>query len=317
MDFGALPPHRSFDAQLAPLWPPGVHRLPGTPVADAEIRVGAVQWNVPAWVGETYPKGTKAGDYLAAYGKQWNAIELNTSFYRNAAPEQVRAWADKTPEAFRFSVKIHQELSHDPAAFSDRPLRLARMKAFAESWRVLGEKWKESFLQLPPGFTFAEFPKLRTWLEDWPADIPPVHIEFRHASWFSERQLRPEVRDEFVRRGIGGVITDTPGRRDASHGTLTSDHLIVRFLAQTTPEYPEVLGIDEERLSFWAKRIAGLLSRGLRSCSFFVHTPDHVWVPALCRKFAEDLVREAGEAKNPLFIQAPRRLEETQISLFN
>jgi uncharacterized protein YecE (DUF72 family) len=316
MDFGALPPHRPFDSQLAPLWPPGVHRLSGAPVADAGIRVGAVQWNVPAWVGETYAKGTKAADYLVAYAQQWNAIELNTSFYRNADPAQVRAWAEKTPEAFRFSVKIHQDLSHDPAAFSDRAIRLARMKAFAESWQGLGEKWKESFLQLPPGFTFGEFAKLQAWTDDWPSHVPPVHIEFRHASWFLERQLRPEVRDWFVARGIGAVITDTPGRRDASHGTLTTDRLVVRFLAQTTPEYPNAVAADRERLAVWAKRIAGLHSRGLRSCSFFVHTPDHVWVPELCRSFAQELFRESAASGQGISIQAPERIEETQISLF-
>jgi uncharacterized protein YecE (DUF72 family) len=316
MDFGALPPHRPFDANLAPLWAPGVHCLSGAPLASPEIRVGAVQWNVPAWVGETYAKGTKASDYLAAYAKQWDAIELNTSFYRNAAPEQVRAWADRTPDAFRFSVKIHQDLSHDSASFVDRPLRVARMKAFAESWRVLGAKWKESFLQLPPAFGFAEFEALRAWAGDWPADIPPLHIEFRHASWFVDRQLRPEVREWAVEQGIGAVITDTPGRRDASHGTLTSDRLLVRFLAQTTPEYPAALAVDEERLAAWAKRIAGLSSRGLRSCSFFVHTPDHVWVPALSRRFADDLATESAALGKPLQVQAPAPLKETQISLF-
>jgi uncharacterized protein YecE (DUF72 family) len=279
---------------------------------------------VPAWVGTTYPKGTKAADYLEAYGRQWNAIELNTSFYRNANPSQVRAWAAKTPETFHFSVKIHQELSHESAVFVERPLRIARMRAFVNSWREFGGKWRESFLQLPPGFSFSEFRKLQAWTEDWPSDAPPVHFEFRHASWFDDRQVRPEVRDWLVSRRIGAVITDTPGRRDASHGTLTSDRLLVRFLGQSTPEDFHALPNDLERLEAWARRVAGLYSRGLGLCSFFIHAPDQVWVPALSRHFAEVLGEECKNLGIRLSLSPPSCLlsqgileKQTQISLFD
>jgi uncharacterized protein YecE (DUF72 family) len=316
MDFGSLPSHRPFDLRLPPLWPPGVHRLASEVRTDAEIGLGAVQWNIPAWVGSAYPKGTKAADYLEAYGRQWNAIELNTSFYRNAEPAQVRAWAAKTPEGFRFSVKVHQELSHDPATFVERPLRVARMYAFANSWRELGAKWSESFLQLPPGFAFGDFRKLQLWVEDWPPDVPPLHIEFRHASWYVDRQIRPEARDWLMSLGMGAVVTDTPGRRDVSHGTLTTDRLLVRFLAQATPEDAAPVSNDHKRLAAWAKRVAGLYSRGLRFCSFFVHTPDHVWVPALSRSFGDLLGEECEKLGIRLSIPRVEPAKQIQISLF-
>ncbi|HMQ42933.1 MAG TPA: DUF72 domain-containing protein, partial [Mariniflexile sp.] len=57
-----------------------------------EVFVGCAKWNKADLKG-FYPKGTK--DELVYYASQFNAIELNATFYRIFPAEQFASWYDK------------------------------------------------------------------------------------------------------------------------------------------------------------------------------------------------------------------------------
>ncbi|MFI5203510.1 MAG: DUF72 domain-containing protein, partial [Flavobacteriales bacterium] len=42
-----------------------------------QVFVGCAKWGRPDWIGKIYPKGTKAGNFLDEYAKQFNCIEFN------------------------------------------------------------------------------------------------------------------------------------------------------------------------------------------------------------------------------------------------
>jgi uncharacterized protein YecE (DUF72 family) len=279
MDFGALSRNRPFEPGLAPVHPGSeilLAREPKLDRAELPIFIGGPQWNIPG-----------VSRSLTDYVGIWNSIELNAAFYRNPTPEGARKWADQTPGDFAFFVKVNQQLSHEFSLWNDRAVMSARRTEFRDPWRGVHEKWAGSFLQLPPAFGFDRLEILKQWLAEWSGS--PLFVEFRHESWFVDRQIRREAARVVATARMGLVCTDTPGRRDASHGTLTTPELFVRFLGQSEKSDPALLPIDRERLEIWFDRIAALHAQGLQKLVFFMHTPDLAWTPELTRIFAEGL----------------------------
>lgn len=308
MDYGQLPPHRPFDPRLAPLEFAAVR----DPFRETRFHVGAPQWTVPDWIGKIYPPGTRSSDFLHHYSRQWKSIELNTSFYNIPSVDQVRRWASATPEEFRFFVKVFQGLSHEPDAWADLAILRSRMQAFTASWRALESRLGGFFLQLPPDFGPDRAGQLSAWLAIWPRDLS-IAVEFRHPAWFRDRRLVGSAQALLRAVDAGTVITDTPGRRDASHGTLTSGKLLVRFLGQSTLRHEGPLGIDRARVVDWAKAIGtGIREGALQEVAFFIHTPDSYWVPELTADFLTE-IRESGHSPS---LRAPEPYVAPQLSLF-
>jgi uncharacterized protein YecE (DUF72 family) len=303
MDFGALPRSRPFNSELAPIHPGSVALLARENpkgAGDLSLFIGGPQWTIPG-VCKT----------LAKYSEAWNSIELNTAFYRTVSSESARGWASETPADFRFFVKVHQELSHEFSLWGDRSVISDRLRRFREGWSGLGKKWDASFLQLPPGLGSERMGLLENWLSLWGES--PLFIEFRHESWFKDRQLRREAARVLAAAKVGSVCTDTPGRRDASHGTLTTPELFVRFLARSLESDSGRLTEDEERLDAWIERIDELRANGLQRVIFFLHTTDHFWVPELTRRFTEKLQRRGFSTRPSDFSPS---VQTPQLSLF-
>jgi len=73
------------------------------------IYVGCAKWNKTD-LKNFYPRGTK--DELTYYSRQFNSIELNTTFYSMPSHDQVITWRNKAPDGFRFFPKVTQSISH-------------------------------------------------------------------------------------------------------------------------------------------------------------------------------------------------------------
>lgn len=76
---------------------------------EPDIYVGCTKWNRRD-LKNFYPWGTK--DELEYYGSQFNAVEMNATYYRNFPPEQVTNWYEKVPGDFRFFPKVNGQVSH-------------------------------------------------------------------------------------------------------------------------------------------------------------------------------------------------------------
>jgi len=87
-----------------------------------EVRVGTSGWNYPSgkgtWNGLFYPKtrskraGTEGFDELRFYAEHFNTVEVNSTFYGQPRTDVARAWAERTPAGFDFSVKLYQKFTH-------------------------------------------------------------------------------------------------------------------------------------------------------------------------------------------------------------
>src|SRR6266487_3947236 len=50
------------------------------------LRIGCSGWSYADWVGPFYPKDAKPGDYLRLYSTIFDAVEIDSTYYRTTSP---------------------------------------------------------------------------------------------------------------------------------------------------------------------------------------------------------------------------------------
>jgi len=68
------------------------------------LRIGCSGWSYQDWVGPFYPRDAKPGDYLKLYSNVFNAVEIDSTYYRTPSPLMVANWRKVTPETFLFTA---------------------------------------------------------------------------------------------------------------------------------------------------------------------------------------------------------------------
>ena len=251
-----------------------------------QIYIGAPVWGHPGFVGKIYPKGSKSRDFLALYGQQFNCVELNATYYGLPPLEQIHRWRDSVGDAFRFSPKFPQAISHEP----DLPAKEVLTARFLDTVRGLGDRLGMAFLQLPPSFGPERLEELSRYLEMLPRDFS-LGVEFRHPALFQDKMAREDWATILEDNAAAAVITDTIGRRDVLHQRLCADTLFLRWTGNNG--HPS----DKIRLDDWVERLALWIGKGLRHIYFYVHQPDeehsiesaHYLVQALNERLGLDL----------------------------
>ena len=82
------------------------------------FRIGTCGYSYPGappggWSGVFYPKTRgRRVDELEFYAAYFNAVEINSTFYRPATPAMAQGWVHRTPEGFEFAVKAWQKFTH-------------------------------------------------------------------------------------------------------------------------------------------------------------------------------------------------------------
>lgn len=156
--------------------------------------VGCAGWSLARQYWPVFPDD---GTHLQRYATRFNAVEINSSFYRPHRPQTYARWAESVPEDFRFSVKLPKTLSHELRLHDCESL----LRVFIEQCTQLGDKLGCLLIQLPPSFRYEPeiaqrfFSLLRRYYAGH------VVLEPRHASWRQAQSLLVEQR-------IGQVAAD-------------------------------------------------------------------------------------------------------------
>lgn len=251
-----------------------------------QLFTGCPVWGEKEWLGTIYPKNAKDKELLSLYSRQFNCIELNTTYYRIPTPAVVANWKNSTPDHFHFCPKIPQEISHTRELSDVHDLT----RAFCEVMESLEGKLGTFFLQLPPWFEPNKIELLKKFVAEFPLQLA---VEFRNEKWFSDKKLLDELFSFFEEHETGTVITDTAGRRDALHMRLTTTTAFIRFTAN------DLHPTDFPRIDEWVGRIKTWKEEGLKTCYFFVHSPTHAQMPRLVNYAVEKFNEELGTALKP------------------
>ncbi|HRH67928.1 MAG: DUF72 domain-containing protein [Flavobacteriales bacterium] len=281
MKFGAVASIKGLDLSLPRDHPDTARALESSKrKGPAQVHVGCAQWNKQD-LKNFYPKGTK--DELAYYATQFNAIELNATFYRQFPPEQFATWAKKVPAGFRFFPKVVQDISH--LAYLKNVDTLVDDYVYAI--RHLGSALGAAFLQMHENFSPADGARIEPFLRYWPKNLQ-LALEFRHPDWYNNEGVAEQLYDVLEKYRVMNIITDTAGRRDLLHMRLTTPSAFIRYVGANDPES------DRARLDEWVSRLRRWVEMGIEEIHFFVHQNHELESPLLAAEFIRKLNNALG-----------------------
>lgn len=162
--------------------------------------VGCSGWRSQDWANNFYPKGLDPSHYLSYYSKVFNMVHVN--FGKISYPPKkstLENWANETPDDFRFTIKIPQNIVDTSAtryliqtrnSFSKsiQDIRIS-LGEFLESLSMIEEKTLAVLLSPPSGLTLQN--NGRAWLEEILTKCTyhgySAVIDFgKNSSWYQE-----------------------------------------------------------------------------------------------------------------------------------
>jgi uncharacterized protein YecE (DUF72 family) len=268
-------------------------------VAKGEVRFGTASWTDPTMTkpGVFYPEGaSSAEDRLRFYADQFPVVEVDATYYALPNKRTAEIWVERTPDDFVFDIKAHALMTGQPTEVTRLPKAVkeelpAELKEKKRVYRkdmpdeLLDAVYRQFREALEPlidakklGAVFVQFPK---WvfpsneareliLETRERLALPIAVEFRHASWFNEKNAERTVR--FLQDNkIPYVAVDEPQGFKSSVPPVivpTSDELaLFRFHGRNaetwekkdiTPAERFRYLYDEDELADWMPKIASV-----------------------------------------------------------
>jgi len=202
--------------------------------------IGTSGWAYKHWRGGVwYPEGLRQKDEFAYHTRQFDTVEINSTFYHLPPEATFAGWAEKSPPGFVFAVKFSRYLTHmKKLADPQEPLQLFLGRAAA-----MGEKLGPVLLQLPPSLQL-DTGRLTALLALLPGDRR-FTFEFRHESWFCE-----DIYGLLRQHNAALTISDTP--RYPLVERVTADFVYVRLHGH---ERLYASNYSDEQLREWAGKM--------------------------------------------------------------
>lgn len=147
------------------------------------IHLGTAGWAISP---DNKPLFPPEGSHLARYSASFNAVEINSSFYRDHRAATYERWARTVPADFRFSVKLAKRITHGAKLECAR----AELAEAVLPPLSLREKLGVILIQLPPSLAFHEG-VVHDFLENLRSiTAAPLALEPRHPSWVHREAAR-------------------------------------------------------------------------------------------------------------------------------
>jgi uncharacterized protein YecE (DUF72 family) len=187
-------------------------------------RIGTCGYDYLDWKGSFYPPELSRGRFLEYYATQFDALEINHSYYRMPEADQLISMADRAGPTMLFSIKANDLLTHriDPSSWR---AAATLFKRAIEPLAVRGQLSAILF-QFPASFPYE--PAQRVYLGELLADFEayPRVVEFRHSRWVSNRVI-----EGLRERGVAYSCTDLPDLPNlpAPAEILCAEQAYVRF----------------------------------------------------------------------------------------
>ena len=216
--FPSLQTPASFSATPSPRGTQQSCLAPKTP-SHSPLLIGTSGYDYPEWKGVFYPEDLKRKDFLSYYATQFNALELNNTFYSMPASGRLLSFYERSGGLLQFSIKVNRLLTHE----IDRNWQSAATD-FLSAVTPLAEKGSLASLlfQFPQSFHYTD--QNRIYLAKLISCFQglPLVIEFRHVEWIRESVLRG-----LEERGASLCFCDMPQLKALPNLVLSTNSSIV------------------------------------------------------------------------------------------
>ncbi|MCX7832124.1 MAG: DUF72 domain-containing protein [Actinobacteria bacterium] len=211
--------------------------------------IGTSGFSYNHWKGRFYPEGTPSSEFLKYYAKNFNAVELNITFYRIPRTDTFKNWYEVTPENFRYSLKAPRVITH-----FDRLKNLEdNAKGFFERIKLLKEKAGCVLWQFPPSFA----PETE-FLDSFFSEIKKLEGDIRHAVEFRNKYAFNDENIKILKKHNIALVC-SHSKRYPLYLKRTADFSYFRFHG---PETLYDSRYSEEELDEWIKLIIQFLKSG-------------------------------------------------------
>jgi uncharacterized protein YecE (DUF72 family) len=292
------------------------------------VLVGTSSWTDPTLVkeGRFYPPEARTAETrLRYYASRFPIVEVDSTYYFPPSERNAVLWIERTPKDFTFNVKAYSLLTNHPTKQDSlyKDLReqvpaeiLEKRNLYREQLpdAVVDEVWQRFHDALMPlhsagklGAVLFQFPQwfvIGRGSKDYVLECAErlrdfrIAIEFRHASWLSERN-REETLSFLEEHDLPFVCVDMPQGFDSSVPPIAAatagDLAMVRFHGRDPAAWAKKDVGASERFRYeysqaelleWVPRIQDLASRTRET---------HVLMNNCYRDFAVNNARQLGD----------------------
>src|SRR4030088_1378815 len=142
------------------------------------LHLGVAGWSIRR---EHADKFSQTGTHLQRYASVFNAVEINSCFYRPHRNSTYERWAASVPDDFRFAVKLPKAVTHEARLVDAEPA----VERFLTETAGLGAKRGPILVQIPPSLSFDEAAAHRFVRELRDRFDGGIVLEPRHETWFT------------------------------------------------------------------------------------------------------------------------------------
>ncbi len=171
---------------------------------SARVLVGPSGWSYPDWAGIVYPRHAgKRFDALAFIARYFDAVEVNTSFYRIPSPRMVDSWVHRVADRpLRFAFKLTQTFTHERGDYTQTDVQ-----AYHEAVEPVAAAGRLGAVLVQFPWSFRRTPEALDWIRRLHGDFGqlPLAVEVRHTSWDV-----PDTPAELTAMGVALCNIDQP-----------------------------------------------------------------------------------------------------------
>jgi len=178
--------------------------------------IGASGWTYDHWRGAFYPETLAKAKWFSFYASQFNAVEINATFYRSFKDQTYINWRDKAPEGFRYVLKAPRLITHRKYLVDVAE----DIKAFERYASLLEGKLGLILLQLAPGTPY-DIQRLQVALLAF-NNPRKIAVEFRHTRWLTDETFT-------LLKELGVTFCNPDSPRNTLTSYVTSDYGYLRL----------------------------------------------------------------------------------------
>lgn len=218
-----------------------------------QIFLGTSGWTYDHWKGIVYPDSIARKQWFEYYCTLFPTVEINASFYRIPTRTVTESWARRSPEHFRFSVKVSRLITHVKKIKNcDREIEW-----FFSVFEPLEKKIALYLVQLPPNLN-CDPGRLHDFIRLLPQN-KKYAFEFRNTTWYNDEivDLLRETECTFCIHDMGEL---------KSARITTSGLTYVRFHGFDTQYGGDY---SDQTLTEWAHWMQYQAARGISVYGYF------------------------------------------------
>ena len=238
-----------------------------------KLHIGTMGWSYIFWKGNFYPEMLPSKKLLAYYSRQFNTVEVNSTFYRIPLKQTIVDWYEQTPSEFLFSLKFPRIITHIKMLEKCQE----ETSLFLERVKLLKEKLGVLLLQFPYKFGNEKVTVLHEFLKRLPKDL-------RYAVEIRNRKLLNEnLYSILSENDVALTWEDTPFMPIIDK--VTSDFFYLRWKGDRR-QVEGIMGKVEvnkyEKTRLWADKVKPFLDKQTEIFGYFSkyysgHPPSDVY----------------------------------------